>query len=103
MRKRRMIEPMAVKVAGCVISAALGVCGFMQLTCAIPQPTDLAKAVQQLEEATALIHSAAENLKKHAGNAHAEASVTIHQTSIFDAYAQELQRAKQLEDASNKQ
>lgn len=98
-----MIEPMAVKVAGCVLSAALGICGFMQITSAIPQPTDLTTAVKQLEEAAALIHSAAENLKKHTGNAHAEASVTIHQTSIFDAYAQELQRARQLEDASNGQ
>jgi hypothetical protein len=98
-----MIEPMVLKVAGCVLSAALGVCGFMQITCAIPKPTDLGTAVKQLEDATALIHSAAENLKKHAGNAHAEASVTIHQTSIFDAYAQELQRAKQWEDANHEQ
>ena len=92
-----MIEPSVVKIAGYVLSTTLGLFGAIQISSAVPTTTDLNTAIIKIERASELINDAATKIKKQVNANHAEASITIHQTSIFDAIQEERERALQLQ------
>lgn len=92
-----MIEPSVVKIAGYALSTTLGLFGALQISTAVPTATDLSSAIKKLERASNLIEEATHKVESYAHAAHAEANITIHQTSIFDAVQQEREKALQLQ------